>query len=157
MNSISATRSKRAFTLNVLMSGKNENKVNNTASTVLASEASRTSALQALSSASACLRHFDGSNYAFVEGHVKWIKGVVSATDATGNVPTFFVPLTAAEEANSAGAQTAAAAKFPLSGGGEIQLLYAKAYASSTDSFGSAVSSLSIDTNNPTDMRRTCQ
>jgi len=90
------------YSYNVLMSGKNENLVQNTAATVLASEASRTSGAQALSSASAGSRHFDGSNYAFVDGHVKWIKGEVSQTDATGSVATFFVPLTQAETAANA-------------------------------------------------------
>ena len=80
------------YSYNSLMDNKNENKVDNSAATVLVAEASRTSAATAATSASASSRHFDGSNYAFVDGHVKWIKGAVSATDTTGNVPTFFVP-----------------------------------------------------------------
>ena len=91
------------YSYNSLMSGKNENLVQNTAATVLASESARTSGAQALSSASAGSRHFDGSNYAFVDGHVKWIKGTVPATDTSGNSPTFFVPLTAAETVAASG------------------------------------------------------
>ena len=87
------------YSYNVLMNAKNENKVANSATTVLVAESSRNSAAQAAASASARSRHFDGSNYAFVDGHVKWIKGAVPATDTSGNSPTFFVPLTAAEQA----------------------------------------------------------
>ena len=87
------------YSYNSNMSGKNENKVNNSAATVLVAEASRTSAATSATSASAASRHFDGSNYAFVDGHVKWIKGGVSQSDDTGNVPTFFVPLTSTQQA----------------------------------------------------------
>ena len=103
------------YSYNSLMGSKNENKVDNTAATVLVAEASRNANPQATSSASAGSRHFDGSNYAFVDGHVKWIKGAVSATDATGNVPTFFVPLTAAETA--AAANDPNAINFPVPNG----------------------------------------
>jgi len=80
------------YSYNSLMGDKNENKVDNTANTILVAEASRTTGATSATSATASSRHFDGSNYAFVDGHVKWIKGAVSATDATGSVPTFFVP-----------------------------------------------------------------
>jgi len=89
------------YSYNSLMSGKNENMVQNSASTVLVAEALRTSGAAAASSPTAKSRHFDGSNYAFVDGHVKWIKGDVSNTDSSGNVPTFFVPQTAAEQAGN--------------------------------------------------------
>jgi len=80
------------YSYNSNMGGKNENKVDNTASTILVAEATRSGGATSAASASASSRHFDGSNYAFVDGHVKWIKGAVSATDTTGSVPTFFVP-----------------------------------------------------------------
>jgi len=98
------------YSYNSLMSGNNENKVNNTASTILVAEATRSGGATAASSASASSRHFDGSNYAFVDGHVKWIKGVVSAAAVTGDTPTFFVPLSAADSSNL----TQAAEEAPL-------------------------------------------
>ena len=100
------------YSYNNLMSGKNENKVNNTASTVLVAEATRSGGATAAPSASASSRHFDGSNYAFVDGHVKWIKGNVPATATTGDAPTFFVPLTAAEQGDA----NLAAENTPLPG-----------------------------------------
>ena len=118
------------YSYNVLMSGKNENKVNNTAATVLASEATRSTGAQALSSASAGSRHFDGSNYAFVDGHVKWIKGAVSQSDNTGNVPTFFVPLTAAENAG--------AGNGPLPAGFSVETIAIGNNASGTEYFPTA-------------------
>jgi len=134
------------YSYNSLMSGKNENKVAYSATTVLAAESSRNTAAQAAPSASARTRHFDGSNYAFVDGHVKWIKGTVVATETSGNSPTFFVPLTSAE-------QSAAADTFPLAAGGELKFLYVKAYNGST--YGPAVSNLSTDINLPTPVRST--
>jgi prepilin-type N-terminal cleavage/methylation domain-containing protein/prepilin-type processing-associated H-X9-DG protein len=86
------------YSYNSNMGGKNENLVQNTAVTVLAAEASRSASATAAANATAGSRHFDGSNYAFVDGHVKWIKGTVSANDLTGNVPTFAVPTSAAEQ-----------------------------------------------------------
>jgi len=85
------------YSYNSQVGGRNENRINNTAMTVLVAEASRNANPQATDTATANSRHFDGSNYAFVDGHVKWIKGTISTTDATGNVPTFNVPLSAAE------------------------------------------------------------
>jgi len=87
------------YAYNNKMSGKNENLVQNTASTILASESTRAGAATATDTATAGSRHFDGSNYAFVDGHVKWIKGAVSGDDLTGTVPTFAVPTSAAEQA----------------------------------------------------------
>jgi len=87
------------YSYNSQMSGKNENRINNTASTVLVAEASRNANPQATDTATANSRHFDGSNYAFVDGHVKWIKGTVPTTAVTGDAPTFNVPLSAAEQA----------------------------------------------------------
>jgi len=85
------------YSYNSLLNNKNENKVDNSALTVLVAEASRNANPQASSTATANSRHFDGANYAFVDGHVKWIKGTVSETASSTN-PTFFVPLTAAEQ-----------------------------------------------------------
>ena len=96
------------YSYNSAMSGKNENLVANSAATVLAAEATRNAAPQAAPSASANSRHFDGSNYAFVDGHVKWIKGIVPVTATTGDAPTFFVPLSPAETAANDAAAAAA-------------------------------------------------
>jgi len=82
------------YSYNSNMGGKNENKVDNTASTILVAEATRSGGATSGTSASASSRHFDGSNYAFVDGHVKWIKGTVVNTDTAGNAATFFVPST---------------------------------------------------------------
>ena len=80
------------YSYNSNMGDKNENKVDNTASTILVAEATRSGGATSGTSASAGSRHFDGSNYAFVDGHVKWIKGTVSASDTGGTVNTFGVP-----------------------------------------------------------------
>jgi len=80
------------YSYNSNMGDKNENKVDNTASTILVAEATRSGGATSGTSASAGSRHFDGSNYAFVDGHVKWIKGTVVTTETNGSAPTFFVP-----------------------------------------------------------------
>ena len=72
------------------MGNVNESKVPKSEATVLLCEVARGSAGAAISS-SAITRHFDGSNYAFVDGHVKWLKGTVPVVDR-GGAPTFFVP-----------------------------------------------------------------
>jgi len=91
------------YSYNSLMGGRNENRIANTAATVLVAEASRTSGAMAASSATAKSRHFDGSNYAFVDGHVKWIKGDVSAAATSGDTPTFYVPLVTSEQTTPSG------------------------------------------------------
>jgi len=73
------------------MGGVNENKVEESSLTVLVAEASRTSGATSATSASAGSRHFDGSNFAFVDGHVKWFKSP-SATQATFTVPGTTIP-----------------------------------------------------------------
>ena len=65
--------------------------------TVLNAEKDRANAINFATAPSAPARHFEGSNYAFVDGHVKWLKTIPSATDATGNVSTFFVPQTSSQ------------------------------------------------------------
>ena len=85
------------YSYNSGMGGKNENLVQNTAVTVLAAEATRSNGATASQTASASSRHFDGSNYAFVDGHVKWVKGTVPIT-ASDTAPTFYVPISASEQ-----------------------------------------------------------
>jgi len=74
------------YSYNSNMGGVNENKVEDSSLTVLAAEATRTSGATSATSATAGSRHFDGSNYGFVDGHVKWFKSP-SATQATFTVP----------------------------------------------------------------------
>jgi len=80
------------YSYNTNMGGKNENKVDNTATTILVAEATRSGGATSSDTATAGSRHFDGSNYAFVDGHVKWIKGTVVTTETNGSAATFFVP-----------------------------------------------------------------
>jgi len=65
------------YLFNTNLSSLNEASVDATALTVLNAESTRGAATAASSygtAASAATRHFDGSNYAFVDGHVKWLK-----------------------------------------------------------------------------------
>jgi len=132
------------YSYNSLMGGKNENLVQNTAVTVLAAEATRNAAPQASALASANSRHFDGANYAFVDGHVKWIKGTVITT-ASDTAPTFYVPLSATDTATLANAP-----KWPIPGG-EIELVIARRFDGS-ETWQAAVKTFSTDTNTPTPM-----
>jgi len=108
------------YSYNTNMGDKNENKVDNTASTILVAEATRSGGATSSTSASAGSRHFDGSNFAFVDGHVKWIKGAVSTTDATGTVPTFFVPSTTVVEVDPGPTNTTLGALAPGLAASEI-------------------------------------
>ena len=78
------------YSYNLNMGNVNESRVPRSEATVLLCEAARGNAIAAISS-SAITRHFEGSNYAFVDGHVKWLKGTVPIVDSNG-APTFFVP-----------------------------------------------------------------
>jgi len=88
------------YSYNANLGGVNENKVQQSDLTVLVGEATRSGAATSGESASASSRHFDGGNYAFVDGHVKWIKGALAATSTTA--PTYNVPtiLSASDIAN---------------------------------------------------------
>jgi len=106
------------YSYNSNLNNQNENRIENTAATVLAAEATRSTSAQATATATAS-RHFDGSNYAFVDGHVKWIKGTVgNAAADTGS--TFYV------NAATGGAPPVVADPtphiFPLTAGGSITL-----------------------------------
>jgi len=70
----------------------NESKIENSALTVLNAEATRGTTATTAEAASAGTRHFDGSNYSFVDGHVKWLKAAALATASDGTKPTFDVP-----------------------------------------------------------------
>ena len=75
------------YSYNQNLSSLNESKVEATALTILNAESTRGAATAATSfgtTATAGTRHFDGSNYSFVDGHVKWLKpGAISATAGT--------------------------------------------------------------------------
>jgi len=97
------------YLYNQNLGGKNENRLENSSLIVLLGE-STPSATALSGTAASATRHFDGSNYAFVDGHVKWFK-TPSATQATWDVP-----LSASEQATS-DAAAAAAVEFPVTGG----------------------------------------
>ena len=71
-----------------------ESRIEATAVTVLNAEAARGVASSG-SVASAPTRHFDGSNYSFVDGHVKWLKPAAVIATASTTQPTFDVPISA--------------------------------------------------------------
>jgi len=83
------------YLYNSNLGAQRESMVQNSALVVLNAEAAR-GAATSNNTSTAATRHFEGSNYAFVDGHVKWLKTIPSATDNSGTVNTFFVPLTAA-------------------------------------------------------------
>ena len=87
-----------------------ESRIEATAVTVLNAEAARGVASSG-AAATAPTRHFDGSNYSFVDGHVKWLKPAAVIATASTTAPTFDVPLSAGATAVIAGnAATATAA-----------------------------------------------
>jgi len=92
------------YLYNSNLGAKRESVIQASALTVLNAEKDRANAVNFATAPSAPTRHFEGSNYAFVDGHVKWLKTVPSATDVTGTVSTFGVPLSAAASAAAAAA-----------------------------------------------------
>ena len=71
------------YLYNSNLSALKESKIDATALTVLSAEATRGAASSG-TTATAGTRHFDGSNYSFVDGHVKWLKPTaISATAGT--------------------------------------------------------------------------
>jgi len=82
------------YLYNSNLGAKRESVIQASALTVLNAEKNRTAAEVFATAPSAPMRHFEGSNYAFVDGHVKWLKQVPSADDVSGNVSTFGVPQT---------------------------------------------------------------
>ena len=91
------------YLYNTNLGAKRESVIQASALTVLNAEKDRATAANFATAPSAPMRHFEGSNYAFVDGHVKWLKTVPSPDDVTGNVNTFGVPLTATGGSASAG------------------------------------------------------
>jgi len=86
------------YLYNTNLSAKRESVIQASALTVLNAEATR-GAATAATTATAATRHFEGSNYAFVDGHVKWLKTMPTndAGDEAAGKNTFFVPLSAAQ------------------------------------------------------------
>jgi len=86
------------YLYNSKLGAKRESVIQASALTVLNAEKDRANAINFATAPSAPARHFEGSNYAFVDGHVKWLKQVPSVDDISGNVNTFGVPLSGAEQ-----------------------------------------------------------
>jgi len=96
----SGTASDIDYSYNSSLGAKRESQIQSSALVVLNAEADRGAATAATApGTTGRIRHFEGSNYAFVDGHVKWLKQVPSATDNSQTIPTFFVPLSAAGQA----------------------------------------------------------
>ena len=75
---------------NALMNSQNETMFNNTANTVLLAEgpeaavtAATTTAPLTTGTPQAYSRHLDGANYAFVDGHVKWLVSSKAPSNTT--------------------------------------------------------------------------
>ena len=113
-NSDATVASKIDYLYNAGLDTASEAQIDATAVTVLNAEAARGVATSG-SAATAPTRHFDGSNYSFVDGHVKWLKPAAVIATASTTQPTFDVPISAGAQAtivagNSATATAAAAA-----------------------------------------------
>ena len=78
------------YSFNSYLSRLNESKIEFSETTVLTTESARASQAAAETSSTAGERHFEGSNYAFTDGHVKWLKlPQVDATTNNGNKASF--------------------------------------------------------------------
>jgi len=112
-NSDATVASKIDYMYNAGLDTASEAQIDATAVTVLNAEAARGAATSGLA-ATAGTRHFDGSNYSFVDGHVKWLKPAAVIATASTTQPTFDVPISAGAQAvitaGNAAAATAAAA-----------------------------------------------
>jgi prepilin-type N-terminal cleavage/methylation domain-containing protein/prepilin-type processing-associated H-X9-DG protein len=78
---------------NIVVSQQNETKFNNSANTVILTEGTGTtdetaataSAPVTLGTPPSYARHLDGSNYAFVDGHVKWLQSTKATAASMGS------------------------------------------------------------------------
>ena len=93
-NTEATVASKIDYLYNAGLHVAKESRIEATAVTVLNAEAARGVASSG-AVATAPTRHFDGSNYSFVDGHVKWLKPAAVISTASTTQPTFDVPLTA--------------------------------------------------------------
>jgi len=112
-NTEATVASKIDYLYNAGLDVAKESRIEATAVTVLNAEAARGVASSG-AAASAPTRHFDGSNYSFVDGHVKWLKPAAVIATASTTQPTFDVPISAGTAAantvaTAANAATAAA------------------------------------------------
>jgi prepilin-type N-terminal cleavage/methylation domain-containing protein/prepilin-type processing-associated H-X9-DG protein len=83
-----------SYGYNGALSQKNESQMNNSASIILEFEVQGSATASTGSTAgniSGSTRHLDGSNYSFVDGHVKWLKPGKASDTATNGDPTFSV------------------------------------------------------------------
>jgi len=97
-NTEATVASKIDYLYNAGLHVAKESRIEATAVTVLNAEAARGVATSG-SVASAPTRHFDGSNYSFVDGHVKWLKPAAVISTASTTQPTFDVPISAGAQA----------------------------------------------------------
>jgi len=108
-NTEATVASKIDYLYNAGLHVAKESRIEATAVTVLNAEAARGVATSG-SVASAPTRHFDGSNYSFVDGHVKWLKPAAVIATASTTQPTFDVPISAGAAAANTAATAANAA-----------------------------------------------
>jgi len=111
-NTEATVASKIDYLYNAGLHVAKESRIEATAVTILNAEATRGVATSG-AAASAGTRHFDGSNYSFVDGHVKWLKPAAVTTSASTTQPTFDVPISAGAQAvinNGIAAQATATA-----------------------------------------------
>ena len=108
-NTEATVASKIDYLYNAGLHVAKESRIEATAVTVLNAEAARGVASSG-SVASAPTRHFDGSNYSFVDGHVKWLKPAAVIATASTTQPTFDVPISAGAAAAITNAASATAA-----------------------------------------------
>ena len=108
-NTEATVASKIDYLYNAGLHVAKESRIEATAVTVLNAEAARGVASSG-SVASAPTRHFDGSNYSFVDGHVKWLKPAAVISTASTTQPTFDVPISAGAAAAIVAGNAATAA-----------------------------------------------
>jgi len=114
-NTEATVASKIDYLYNAGLHVAKESRIEATAVTVLNAEAARGVASSG-AAASAPTRHFDGSNYSFVDGHVKWLKPAAVIATVSTTQPTFDVPISAGTAAtNATNAANAASANATAS------------------------------------------
>ena len=80
------------YAYNSYLSKLNESKVQYSATTVLITEATRSATASARTAATDGDRHFEGGNYAFIDGHVKWLKQLVLDPVSNNGSKASFIP-----------------------------------------------------------------
>ena len=82
----------KSYAYNTNLDSKNESQMNNSAVIILNYEVTATALPQVgTSNGTGSTRHLEGSNFSFVDGHVKWYRPEKTSTTATTGIPTFSV------------------------------------------------------------------